>query len=440
MKKLAIIFLLLIHFVSPIHTAGAADELLIRTHTTPQQPWLGQKITLYIDILVAGGWAQVKTFRDTPIEDGYLLRFESQGTRLNETIDGASYSGQRYEFFFFARRPGQVVIPEIPMDIEVKRWGQAAGNGVVRKSSHPITLDVKPLPGVDPSHFFVSTTDYSSSQQWDVAEDQLNAGDAITRRITRQAADVSAMLFSPLYFPALEGLAIYPGEPEIEDKYDRGNLAGIRTEKVTYIFEQPGTFILPELVFLWWDTNGEQQQEIILPGRTIEVSGEPAATATSVEPSAQKNYTRLLLIPSLIILLLLGLIFSFRQQITKFFRLQRAAWKESEPYYFRRIAKAVTARSPEAVIRTTIQWLDRISVTSQPARLDQFLERYGDNDLRRDGQRLMSLKPNTTSGQELKQFHKGLLKARARWQKESRRQKKANQILPEISIRGREQP
>ncbi|MEN8199440.1 MAG: hypothetical protein ABFR63_05135, partial [Thermodesulfobacteriota bacterium] len=146
MKQTLTTFYLLFSLLLSGSIAVAAEELLIRSSASPESVWPGQKVTVSIDVLVADGWAQAKNFRDVEIESGYLLRYESQGTRLNESIDGKAYSGQRYELFFFAHHSGEQTIPELPLDIEVKSWATPAAPGIKRKSTPAIPLSVKALP------------------------------------------------------------------------------------------------------------------------------------------------------------------------------------------------------------------------------------------------------------------------------------------------------
>jgi hypothetical protein len=46
----------------------------------------------------------------------------------------------------------------------------------------------------------------------------------------------------------MPGLGIYPGEPSVDDRYDRGTLTEKRSETVTYVFETQGRFDLPNMV------------------------------------------------------------------------------------------------------------------------------------------------------------------------------------------------
>ena len=118
--------------------ALAAEPIILRTSVTPEEAWLGQKVVLHVDVLARDGWAQLKKVGDAEVGGAYLLRLESQGTRLSETIEGDTYTGQRYERMLFAQRAGEITVPPLPVDVEVKTWGAGADSRIHRMSTPQI--------------------------------------------------------------------------------------------------------------------------------------------------------------------------------------------------------------------------------------------------------------------------------------------------------------
>jgi len=435
MKQIITIFFLLLHLLLATSLSLAGQDLLIRSSATPENPWLGQKVTVFIDVLVAGGWAQAKNIRNSETEGGYLLRYETQGTRLNETIGGKSYSGQRYEFFFFAQRAGKLSIPEIPLDIEVKNWANPAASGIKRRMSPAVPLTVRMVPGLESQAAVVSTTEFKASQVWKPETGSLQPGDGVSRSITLEGRDISAMLFPPLAFPDIDGMGVYPGEPELNDSYQRGELTGKRLEKVSYMMEQGGGYELPALEFLWWDVHGEKVQKITLPGRSLTVSGGiPKETDVTEELEPDTGSQSLFLLGTVMLLLIAGYVY-YRSRIKGFFSRLLKSYRESEQYHFQQIAAACRRNDPKSVLRMTMQWLDHaVYLDGTPARLDQFIKRYGDPELQQMAGQLLGMNMSETGTQQLKSFYRELAKARASWKKEKRRREEVEAILPEIGL------
>ncbi|MEN8213736.1 MAG: hypothetical protein ABFR19_05170, partial [Pseudomonadota bacterium] len=63
--------------------AFAAEQVVIRTKVIPDSSiWVGQQVVLQLDILALDGWADSKRLPDFSVDGAYILRVESQGTRL----------------------------------------------------------------------------------------------------------------------------------------------------------------------------------------------------------------------------------------------------------------------------------------------------------------------------------------------------------------------
>lgn len=45
----------------------------------------------------------------------------------------------------------------------------------------------------------------------------------------------------------------YPEAPQVQDRVDRGDLTGERTDRVTWIVERPGSCQWPDIDIQWWD-------------------------------------------------------------------------------------------------------------------------------------------------------------------------------------------
>ena len=127
--------------------AQSAEDIVFRTSVTPEDAWVGQQILLQVDVLAKDGWAQLKKISETEVQGAYMLRLETQGTRLSETIDGDSYTGQRYEFMLFTQRDGNFVVPSMPVDVEVRQYGAGDGSKLSRMSLPVVEFATRTPPG-----------------------------------------------------------------------------------------------------------------------------------------------------------------------------------------------------------------------------------------------------------------------------------------------------
>jgi hypothetical protein len=411
----------------------AADDLLFRTNVTPEDPWIGQQTLLKIDVLAKDGWAQLKKVGDLEIDGAYVMRLESQGTRLNEVIDGDSYTGQRYEFMIFAQRDGELTLPATPVDVEVTRWGADGGKNLQRMSLPIVEFTARIPPGGEGLRGLVSTHSLTASQDWDPATADVKVGDAIRRIVTLRAADVSGMAFAPLRQAVIEGVGIYPGEPTVEDKFNRGDLSGTRTETVTYVFEQAGDVEIPAIVFSWWNVQSSKLQQVELPGQSLQVvAGTSSELASAGDAVAEQKLGPVWIVLSAVAIATVIASF-FGGSLMRRLAAWRAARNESEAAYFKQVVVSSRAGDQAVVLRCTMRWLDRINSSSDPARLDQFLLKYGDEQSRQAASDLSGTVGSHTDTSHAAQLTSGLKRARSRWLLAKKQRKRAEAILPALN-------
>lgn len=413
----------------------AAEDIVFRAAVTPEEPWVGQKALLKVDILAKDGWAQLKKIGNVEVDGAYMLRLETQGTRLNETIDGDSYTGQRYEFMIYAQRDGKLTIPPVPVDVEVTRWGAGGGKQVRRMSLPIVEFPVRTPPGAEGIRGLISTTDLRASQSWDPEPDSPVVGDAIERTITLRAADVSGMAFTPMRHGKIENLGIYPGEPTVEDKFNRGDLSGTRVETVTYVFEHAGDVEIPGVVLSWWDVRKSELQRIELPGLSVQIAAGAVtvAEAEAVPEATRKLRMRLIWSVLFAVAIVVVIAVRFGGRVLNHLAAWRKARRESEAMYFRQVMRSVRSGDQKAVLRQTMRWLDRINCDSSPARLDRFLQQYGDTRTQTVAATLVSKSGEQADKSNLKAFAGGLAAARGRWQKAGRVRRKVDSLLPALN-------
>ncbi len=413
--------------------ALAAEPIILRASVTPEDAWLGQKVILHFDVLARDGWAQLKKAGDAEVSGAYLLRLESQGTRLSETIDGDTYTGQRYEFMLFAQRAGTITVSPLPVDVEVKTWGADADSQIHRLSTPLIELVARTPPGAEGIRGLITTTSLTANQKWEPEIDSADVGDAIKRTITLRAEDVSGMAFTPMLHSQIEKLGIYPGEPTVEDKFARGKLTGTRVETVTYVFERPGEFEVPGIVLSWWDVRNRELKHLELPGLSLRVSGDATAEPVPVDQSTLQKGTRLQWLALLASLIAAVVVLRYGGGVADRWTTWRKSRSESEVNYFRRVLQSLRSGDQEAVLRDTMRWLDRINDGPRPARLDEFMRQYGDAGGQTVANDLAQSLSVDREGLDFAALRKDLKAARKNWQQAQRGRNPVIGALPGLN-------
>jgi hypothetical protein len=370
--------ILLVLVLLKFSSALAAGDIVLRSSVQPEKAWLGQRVILQIDVLGSDGWTQITRFDDIEIPGAYLMRTDSQGTRLQETIDGISYSGQRYEFSIYPQAAGAIEIPVIGVELTTRPAAVDTGASVRQAQAPAVTILSKVPAGAENIRGLVSTTQLTAGQNWQSPDETPEVGDALQRTVSLQAVDISGMAFTPLEHEDIAGVGIYPAQPTVQDTSNRGSLNGSRTEVVTYVFEQSGEVQIPDIEFSWWNLADSKLEHVVLPGRLVRVVA-GAGSASGARTLPLKQLEKSYLVPLVIMfLLLVYVLYFFRKALLKRWVTWRVARKESEKGYFQRVVKSIRSEQPAAALRNIMRWLDQINDARDPAQLDVFVSRYGD--------------------------------------------------------------
>ena len=418
---------------------SAADEgVILRASIEPKTGiWVGQQVRLLIDVLGRDGWAQIRKFHPFEVSGASVLQVESQGTRLTDTVSGATWTGQHYEWLVFPQRAGAIAIPPIVVDVETKDLATQEATPVPDQKTPAVTFQAALPPGADQERGLISTTRLEASQTLEPSTAVFKVGDALKRSISLRAAAISGMAFAPVQYTPVAGVGIYPGEPVVQDAVDRGSLdEGRRMESVTYVFEREGNYVLPDVTVTWWDLGEKRLRREVLPGPHVRVIvAGPATTVGGGAPApASRSWPRWLGIVVAVGVAAVGAGLYWRQAIRARYQAWTLARDNSEAAYFRRFTAAARTGDVHRTLNALLRWLDRLQAGTAPAQLGHFVQRYGDEAVQHEVQRLERLV--ATGGQEAwdaTPLLRGMTQARQRRLQARRRWSPRRTVLPPLN-------
>jgi hypothetical protein len=221
---------------------------------------------------------------------------------------------------------------------------------------------------VSSRELLVTTTDFSVDAAWKPrpGEDgglELKVGDAVTLAVSRRAQDVPGMVFPPLPAWSIDGLAVYAGTPQVNDRVNRGSLTGTRSESITVICERAGAFEIPELRFQWWDPEREALEERVVPALSLQVAPHPGyaaggagARGTVGTWGGWKTW-----VFAVIALGSLGLaVRRFMPALAAKWRLRRLAREAGEPWAFKQVMLSCSSGTASEAYNAINLWLSRV--------------------------------------------------------------------------------
>ncbi len=395
---------LLFFFALPL---TATDDIITRTKITPESAWVGQRMTLKIDVLGKDGWAQITDLENLEIPNCYRLPAGNSRVRLQEKIEGADYSGQSYELSLYPQRDGVIQIPEIPLSIKISSWG--ANSGTKEQVVHTTASSIEAtLPaGVQHVQSFVASPKFTVTQTWSSEADSFTIGDALKRSIRLEAKDLPAMLLPLVSTPELACLSSYPETAELNDITHHNTPTGQRDQTITYVFEANGTVELPTYTFQWWDTTHDTLQTLTLPGRSVQLSGGIATTSPATGQALEKSRSSRSKY-AIVFLTLLGAALTLRLLKRSCADLHNT--RPTEKQLFHQLT--TQQHSNSAYLQQTLTWV--AALTTSRLTLSEFLQGFGDPQTQAIAATLLRDPTLTT---DLSPLKAGLRDARSRYLK-----------------------
>lgn len=250
------------------HAQPLAEAQLRATLTPSHATWVGQPMTLQLDVLVPTWFLRAPRFHELQVTGAMTIPLPGS-VNLSERRHGSNWSGLRRSYLIVPMAAGTLRLPS--QSVEVTYAG-------ADHKQHRTILTTPPLVvvAVRPpmQERVVVTSNLSLDQSFDRPLENLQPGDALVRTVRISAPDVPAMVLPTLEPETPEGAVLYRESPQVRDHLDRrkGFEGGERSERWTYVVHQPGRVQLPPLQISWWNSKENRAEVAQLPAVVLQVS------------------------------------------------------------------------------------------------------------------------------------------------------------------------
>jgi hypothetical protein len=242
----------------------------------------------------------------------------------------------------------------------------------------PTLFTVSAIPGQDPNSMDFVAEKVVISQSFDRDPATLKVGDTLVRTVTVFADNTQAMMIPAPTFSAPAGVTLYSQTPVLADNAhdEDGKIGSSRTDRVSYVMQQAGTFEIPVVSLDWFDTTSHANKTASIAGATATVAAAPPPSQAIPPPSetqqdAPSSLDRAtrhsLIVAGLAALGAIALYAALQYLLPRLRdRARRRAdeRQHSEPACFERLLTALDGSDPQAAYRALDQWTHRAGFRS----------------------------------------------------------------------------
>ena len=348
---------------------SAEPAPILRTTIDPPRVVVGQKATLRVEVLAPNYMTSPPVLPEFQVRNAVTRSL--QAVNLNEQQSGVSYAGVRYEFAIYPQEPGSYAVAGQTVTLKY-----AAVPPQTREATLPVPLIA--FEAVIPDAAaqlvpFIAATRLTIEQGVQRSSDELKVGGSITRTVTIKAEGTPAMLLPPTPFPPVDGMAVYPAQPVLDDHTDGRTdvLTASRVDAATYMLEKPGDYLLPAATVRWWNVGTGKIETARLDSVSLHVIDDPAAPRAAPEEAPRTvrrwdaivdgiaSHWRLTLVALAAMAALAWLLPRAARALNDWYRRRRDTYLASESWAFTRLTRTARHHDASRTYAALVHWLER---------------------------------------------------------------------------------
>ncbi len=216
--------------------------------------------------------------------------------------NGVSYEVFERRYAIFPQKSGELKINPLTFEGRVNAtqprtiFDQFRMSGQLKRlRSRAVAFTVKPAPENINLQDWLPASNVQLQEQWSSDINNLKAGEPVTRTIIISAEGLTGIQLPELAFDKINGVKQYPDKAIVEDRKNGNGITGLKQIKIALIPGDAGSYTLPEIKLLWWNTRTNQKEIATLPPQVLTVSGSVASNNVIPEPPLlpQTNTTAL---------------------------------------------------------------------------------------------------------------------------------------------------
>ncbi|WP_298962917.1 hypothetical protein [uncultured Roseibium sp.] len=351
--------LLILTFAGPV-LAQDDTSPIVRSSLEQNTAIPGQPLIYRISVLVPTWLPSLPVFPSIEVPNVAVRLPPRASGPISDTIDGETWSGVARSYRLYPMTVGRFEIPAGLLKVTYAD-PQTSQPVVVDAQTEAFEIIGKLPQGADTLKPFLAARKLTLDRTIDGLTNELRAGDSLSLSTSVSVSGVLPMFVPPLTpDETVSGLVFYPKEPVLEEGENRGIVEGIRSEEVTVMLENAGSYRIGEFSMSWYNLESGKFETSTVPAIEFDVAG----TVPANEPVSESFNTRSLLSGVLAIMVVAAFFVLFIKvyghPLLRWIKNRLNGYKLSEFHAYRMLRHSVRSRDYPGTLMAIAGWKERI--------------------------------------------------------------------------------
>ena len=399
--KICLILTAFFMVCSASHAQKKPASIWAAAYFNKEEVMVGEPLVVTIKVYTSTWFTEPPVFNEIQVAGALMVRLQQRSGASTTTIGNKRYPTIEQRFVVYPTNVGQNSLPSFEVITYCPPEGDYKGiERTVFTKERKFTV-LAPPKGIDTSQW-LSAYSLDLSETWDKPLDNLKAGDVLERRIRIRAGGALAALIPPVTIRPIDFGSTYPKPPILGNVQNKSSFSGSRTEIITYLMEEEGSFTIPGIEVPWFNLRSKQLEKKLIDPIQIQVASNPdlefilsqqkalqeaLANELPEEPTEDEpfeflglNWWQLILV-IIAVLAVVRLLVGWLRRLKDRMRISKEEHLDSEAHYFELLKRALERGDHDEMIRQLFFWYDRFRADNYDATLMDFVSKIGDDKL-----------------------------------------------------------
>lgn len=224
-------------------------------------------------------------FPPPPQLDNAIIETIENEKRYESIVSNRRFFVLEKQYAIYPQRSGLLELPRETFTGTRGRGSFFSARERVTAVSEGHRIRVEPRPVQFTGTDWLPAEDLTLTESWSTNFPNFTVGEPVNRTLTIQATGIASSLLPPFEAAEIEGAKTYQDPPVMTDEATANGIVASMTATIGIVPTQEGTLEIPEIRIPWWNTVTGQQEEAVLPARTVQVA--PGSAPTVRVPQVQ---------------------------------------------------------------------------------------------------------------------------------------------------------